>query len=135
MFADGHSLLDEAVQILRDGGGESFSLQDTQDLVTSHKADLSDSMGIPQDNTCKENLFYKEISTKHRKNLEMPSADIFSAEFVFHMNSDPKDGHHGKCTRTLVAIIPFIHRRALTDLGWGETLLGELVDLLLDIFG
>ena len=37
VLPDAHSLLDQVVQILRDLSSQTLGLQDTQDLVTSHK--------------------------------------------------------------------------------------------------
>ena len=53
MFADGNSLLDQVVQILRNGGSKSLLLQDSQDLISSDKAHLGDTVGITQDDTWK----------------------------------------------------------------------------------
>ena len=51
VLANGDGFLDEEVDVLWKVGGKSLPLEDTQDLVTSHEADLGDTVGIPQDNT------------------------------------------------------------------------------------
>jgi hypothetical protein len=51
MLADGHSLLDQVVQIFRDFGGETTGLEDTEDLVASNTLDLRDAMRITEDDT------------------------------------------------------------------------------------
>ena len=56
VLADGDGFLDEEVDVLWKVGGKSLPLEDTQDLVASHEADLGNTVGIPQDNT---NLYQK----------------------------------------------------------------------------
>ena len=51
MLADGDGLLDEMVQILWELWGHSLGLEDTEDLVSGETADLSDSVGIPEDDS------------------------------------------------------------------------------------
>jgi len=51
MLANGDSLLDEEVEILWDVRRESLGLEDAQDLVTRHKADLGDTMRVTQNDT------------------------------------------------------------------------------------
>ena len=48
MLPDGHSLLDEVVEILRQSGGEAVDLQDAQDLGACHCLDLTDSVRVTQ---------------------------------------------------------------------------------------
>jgi hypothetical protein len=54
VLADGHSFLDQKVQIFRKLGGEAFLLQDSQHFVASHESDLGDSVGVSEDDTCEE---------------------------------------------------------------------------------
>ena len=56
MLADGDGLLDEVVQVLGDVGGQPLGLQDTQDLVTGDKADLSHTVRVTQDHAWRENM-------------------------------------------------------------------------------
>jgi hypothetical protein len=51
VLTDGHSLLDQVVQIFRDFGSETAGLEDTEDLVTSNTLDLRDTVGVTKDNT------------------------------------------------------------------------------------
>ena len=51
MLADGHSLLDEEVDVLWQVGGEPLPLQDPKDLVASDESDLGNTVGVPQDHT------------------------------------------------------------------------------------
>ena len=51
MLADGHSFLDQKVQIFRKLGGETFLLQNSQHFVASHKSHLSDTVGVSEDDT------------------------------------------------------------------------------------
>lgn len=51
VLADGNSLLDQHVQILRELRSETVGLEDTEDLVTSNEADLGNSVGVTQDDT------------------------------------------------------------------------------------
>lgn len=51
MLPDGHSLLDEVVEILRQVWGQTLGLQDPQDLVAGNETYLSHTMGVPQNNT------------------------------------------------------------------------------------
>jgi hypothetical protein len=51
MLADGDSLLDELVQILRNLRGETVGLEDTENLVTSDTLDLGNAMGITKNDT------------------------------------------------------------------------------------
>jgi hypothetical protein len=48
VLADVHGLLDEAVEILGELRGKSVLLEQTEDLVASHRLDLSDSMGVAE---------------------------------------------------------------------------------------
>ena len=51
MLADGHSLLDEEVDVLWQVGSEPLPLQDPKDLVASDESDLGNTVGVPQDHT------------------------------------------------------------------------------------
>lgn len=51
MLPDGHSLLDEVVQILGQVGGQALGLEDPQDLVARDETHLGDTVGVPQDHT------------------------------------------------------------------------------------
>lgn len=51
VLADSNSLLDEMPQVLWDRGCKTLGLQDSQNLVTSHKSDLWDTMGITKGDT------------------------------------------------------------------------------------
>lgn len=51
VLADVNGLLDQEVQILRDLRGETVGLKDTDDLVTSHVLDQTDTVGVTEDNT------------------------------------------------------------------------------------
>lgn len=51
VLADGHSLLDHVVQILRDVGLEANRLHDAQNFVAVNKAHLSHTVRVTQDNT------------------------------------------------------------------------------------
>lgn len=50
MLSDRDSLLDEGVKVLRERGSETVHLEDTEDLVTSDAANLSDTVGVTKDN-------------------------------------------------------------------------------------
>lgn len=52
VFADGHGLLDEEVQVLGQLRGQALLLQDAEDLVARHEANLSNAVRVPQDDTC-----------------------------------------------------------------------------------
>ena len=62
MFADGNSLLDQVVEILRNGGSKSLLLQDSQDLISGDKAHLGDTVGITQDDTWKRQQHQQMLS-------------------------------------------------------------------------
>lgn len=51
VLSDGDSLLDQHVQILGNGRGQTRLLQDAQDLVTSDTLDLSNTIGITKNDT------------------------------------------------------------------------------------
>jgi len=51
VLADGDGLLDEEVEVLRDGGGEAVELQDAEDLGTGDGLDLADTVRVTEDNT------------------------------------------------------------------------------------
>ena len=51
MLANGDGLLDEMVQILWELWSHSLGLEDAEDLVSGKTADLSNSVGIPEDNS------------------------------------------------------------------------------------
>ena len=51
VLSDGDRLLDEAVQILGDLRGESFNLEDAEDLGPGDALHLGDSVGVTQDDT------------------------------------------------------------------------------------
>lgn len=51
VLTDLDSLLDKHVKILRDLGGKTVGLEKTDNLLTSDRLDLGDTIGIPQDNT------------------------------------------------------------------------------------
>lgn len=51
MLPDGHSLLDQVVQVLRQVRGEALGLEDPQDLVSGDEANLSHTVRVPQDHT------------------------------------------------------------------------------------
>lgn len=53
VLPDGHSLLDKVVEILGQVGDLTIGFHDPQDLLAGHESDLSDSIGIPQDDTWK----------------------------------------------------------------------------------
>ena len=48
MLANRHSLLDEVVEILRDGGSKTVGLQDTEDLASGNVPDLPNTLGITE---------------------------------------------------------------------------------------
>ena len=50
VLSDSHSLLDQHVKILRDGGGQTGLLEDAEDLVASYALDLSDTVRVTQNN-------------------------------------------------------------------------------------
>lgn len=49
MLSHGHSLLDQMVEILRDLGCQSMSTQHPHNLVTGDGTNLTDSMGVTED--------------------------------------------------------------------------------------
>lgn len=51
VLPDGHSLLDEVVQILGQVRGQTLGLEDPQDLVACNEADLGHAVGVPQNHT------------------------------------------------------------------------------------
>lgn len=51
VLSDGDSLLDQHVEILRDGRSESGLLEDSDNLVTSDTLDLSHTVGITENDT------------------------------------------------------------------------------------
>jgi hypothetical protein len=51
MPTDLYSLLDKHVQILGNFGGKTVGLKHSDDLLSSDRLNLSDTIGIPQDNT------------------------------------------------------------------------------------
>lgn len=51
VLADRDSLLDQVVQVLRDLGGKAVGLQDTENLVTGDVLDLSNTLGVTEDDT------------------------------------------------------------------------------------
>jgi len=51
VLADRDGLLDQVVQVLRDLGGKTVGLQDTEDLGTSNVLDLSNTLGVTEDDT------------------------------------------------------------------------------------
>lgn len=51
VLADRNSLLDQVVEILRNLGGETLLLQDTEDLLTSDGLDLTNTMSITENDT------------------------------------------------------------------------------------
>ena len=59
VLADGDGFLDEEVDVLWKVGGKSLPLEDTQDFVASHEADLGNTVGIPQDHT---NLKWRQLA-------------------------------------------------------------------------
>lgn len=61
VLADGDSLLDHVVQILRDVGLESNRLHYAQNFVAVNKAHLGHTVRVTQDDTCNylNTLFYK----------------------------------------------------------------------------
>ena len=50
MLAHGHSLLDEAVQVLGEGGREALALQDAEDLGVGHGVDLRHAVVVTEQN-------------------------------------------------------------------------------------
>lgn len=52
VLPDGHSLLDQVVQVLGQVWGQTFGLQDPQDLVASDKANLGHTVGVSENHTC-----------------------------------------------------------------------------------
>lgn len=51
MLPDGHRLLDEVVEILRQVRGQALGLKDPQNLVASNETYLGHTMGVPQNHT------------------------------------------------------------------------------------
>merc|ERR1719504_490998 len=51
MFPDGNCLLDQVVAVLGQLWGHALALQDAQNLVAGDETDLSNTMGVPEDNT------------------------------------------------------------------------------------
>jgi len=51
MLSDGNGLLNEVIQILRDGRCKTIGLQDSQDLVSSHVSHLGDTVRISENDT------------------------------------------------------------------------------------
>lgn len=51
VLADGNSLLDEVVEVLRDGGSKTVDLEDAEDLGASDILDLTDTVGVTEDDT------------------------------------------------------------------------------------
>jgi len=51
MLADGHGLLDKHVQVLRKLRGKALSLENTQNLITGHRAHLGDALRIAKVDT------------------------------------------------------------------------------------
>jgi len=54
MLADGHSLLDEEVEILWDVCGQTLRLEDTQDLTSRNKSRLRDTKRVSKDDTLRD---------------------------------------------------------------------------------
>lgn len=51
MLSDGDGLLDEGVEVLREGRSKTVHLQDTENLVASDVADLGNTVGVTEDDT------------------------------------------------------------------------------------
>jgi len=51
VLADGDGLLDEVVEVLRETGSKTRSLEDAEDLGTSDGLDLSNTLGITENDT------------------------------------------------------------------------------------
>lgn len=51
VLAHGNSLLDQVVQVLRDLGGHTLSLEDSKNLRTGHRLKLRDTHGVSQGDT------------------------------------------------------------------------------------
>lgn len=51
VLPDGHSLLDQVVQVLGQIWGQTFGLQDPQDLVAGDEANLGHTVRVPQNHT------------------------------------------------------------------------------------
>jgi len=51
MLPDGHGLLDQMVDVLRQVGGGALGLEDAQDLVSGHEPDLCHTVGITKDDS------------------------------------------------------------------------------------
>jgi hypothetical protein len=51
VLADVDGLLDKAVEVLRDLGGKTVGLEDAENLVSGDVADLTDSVGVTEDDT------------------------------------------------------------------------------------
>lgn len=51
VLSDGHSLLDQEVQVLRNVRSQTVGFQDSQDLVTGDNLGLGDTVSVSQDNT------------------------------------------------------------------------------------
>ena len=66
VLAHTNSALDKVVEVLRDLRSKALRLEDTQDLVTSHKADLGDTVAVTQDGT---NLRGGNTLTRHLDDL------------------------------------------------------------------
>ena len=54
MLANGYSLLDQTVEVLRDVGCKSKGFQDTKDFVASNMTNLSNTMRISKNYTCRD---------------------------------------------------------------------------------
>lgn len=51
VFADGHGLLDQEVEVFWQLGSEAFLLQDTQHFVAGNETHLSNSVRVSEDDT------------------------------------------------------------------------------------
>lgn len=51
VVADGQSLLDEVVEVLRDLGSQAVSLEDAENLGASDSLDVRNTAGVSEDNT------------------------------------------------------------------------------------
>lgn len=74
MLPDSHSLLDQVVQVLGQVWGQTFGLQDPQDLVAGDEAYLGHTVRVSENHTCQE----KQIHILHFKIQDLKLLNICS---------------------------------------------------------
>lgn len=81
MLPDGHSLLDEVVQVLGEIWGQALGLEDPQNLVAGDKTHLGHTMGVPQNDTWTEKRDTLQMGTGHAGGLQ--TKDINQVQILF----------------------------------------------------